>query len=111
MLWGGSYCYKVPVKSEKQEGTKEVRQSSFSSPSKSQYCIYCQNRNVNILKSCGKWGVVKCCSNLCQQRHYKSHQKTCDAIFHLSNKMGQYQANLTPKEQKTLIGLLGTKML
>ena len=49
-----------------------------------------------------------------QSRHYRSHQKICDAIFHLSNqqnkkvvKRGQYQANLTPKEQKTLIGLIG----
>ena len=51
---------------------------------------------------------------MCQRRHYRSHQKICDAIFHLSNqqkkevvKRGQYQANLTPKEQKTLIGLIG----
>ena len=51
---------------------------------------------------------------MCPRRHYRSHQKICDAIFHLSNqqkkevvKMGQYQASLTPKEQKTLIGLIG----
>ena len=51
---------------------------------------------------------------MCQRRHYRSHQKICDAIFHLSNqqkkevvKRGQYQANLTPKEQKTLISLIG----
>ena len=51
---------------------------------------------------------------MCQRRHYQCHKKIWDAIFHLSNqqkkevvKMGQYQANLTPKEQKTLIGLIG----
>ena len=51
---------------------------------------------------------------MCQRRHYKSHKKICDAVFLLSNKQekkvlkrGQYQANLTPTEQKTLIGLIG----
>ena len=50
---------------------------------------------------------------MCQRRHYKSHKKICDAVFLLSNKQekkvlkrGQYQANLTPTEQKTLIGLI-----
>ena len=66
-----------------------------------------------MLKTCGKCGVVKYCSEMCQRRHYRSHKKICDAIFLLSNKQrkevlkrGQYQANLTPKEQKTLIGLI-----
>ena len=56
----------------------------------------------------------KYCSKMWQRRQYRSHKKTCDTIFHLSNqqkkevvKKGQYQANLTPKEQKTLIGLTG----
>ena len=51
---------------------------------------------------------------MCQRRYYQSHKKICDAILHLSNqqkkevvKMGQSQANFTPKEQKTLIGLIG----
>ena len=64
-----------------------------------------------MLKTCEKCGV---CCKICQRRHYKSHHKTCDAIFHLPNqqkkevvKRGKYQANLTPKEQKTLIGLIG----
>ena len=66
-----------------------------------------------MLKTCGKCGVVKYCTKMCQRRHYRSYQKICDAIFHLSNqqkkevvKRGQYQANLIPKEQKTLIGLI-----
>ena len=114
MLWEGSYCQKVPVKSGKREGTEELRQSSVSCHGKPQYCIYCQTRNVYMLKTCGKCGVVKYCSKVCQRRHYQSHKKICDTIFHLSNqkkkkvvKMSQYQANLTPKEQKTLIGLIG----
>ena len=104
----------MPVTSDKRDGIEELRQSSVSSPGMSQYCIYCQNKNVNMLKTSGKRGVKKYCSKMCQKRHYRSHQKICDAIFHLSNqqkkvvvKMDQYQANLTPKEQKTLIGLLG----
>ena len=67
-----------------------------------------------MLKTCGKCGVVKYCCEMCQRRHYRSHKKICDAIYLLSNKQrkevlkrGQYQANLTPKEQKTLIGLTG----
>ena len=67
-----------------------------------------------MLKICGKCGVVKYCSKMCQRKHYRSYKKICDVIFYLSNqqkkevaKMGQYQANLTPKEQKTLIGLIG----
>ena len=66
-----------------------------------------------MLKTCGKCGVVKYCCEMCQRRHYRSHKKICDAIYLLSNKQrkevlkrGQYQANLTPKEQKTLIGLI-----
>ena len=50
---------------------------------------------------------------MCQKRHYKSHKKICDSVLLLSNKKkkevlkrGQYQANLTPTEQKTLIGLI-----
>ena len=111
MLWEESHCQKVPVKSQKREGTEELRQSSVSSPGKPQYFIYGQNRNVNMLKTCEKCGV---CCKICQRRHYRSHQKICDAIFHLPNqqkkevvKRGKYQANLTPKEQKTLIGLIG----
>ena len=114
MSWGGSYCQKVSVKLRKQEGTEELRQSSVSSHGKPQQCIYCQTRNVNMLKTCGRCEVVKYCSKMCQRRHYRSHKKICDAIFHLSNrqkkevvKRGQYQANLTPREQKTLIGLIG----
>ena len=67
-----------------------------------------------MLKTCGKCGVVKCCSKICQRRYYRSHKKICDEIFLLSDKRkkevlkrGQYQANLIPKEQKTLIGLIG----
>ena len=67
-----------------------------------------------MLKTCGKCEVVKYCNKMCQRRHYRILKKICEAIFHLSNqqkkedvKMGQYQANLTPKEQKTLIGLIG----
>ena len=60
-------------------GTEEVRQSSVSCHGKPQYCIFCQTRDLNMLKT-QKKEVVK---------------------------MGQYQANLTPKEQKTLIGLIG----
>ena len=107
MLWGGSYCQKVPVKSGK------LRQSSVSSHGKPQYYIYYQTRNVNMLKTSGKCGVVKYCSKMCQRRLYRSHKKICDAIFFLSNKQkkevfkrGQYQA-LTPKEQKTLTGVIG----
>ena len=51
---------------------------------------------------------------MCQRKHYRSYKKNYDVIFYLSNqqkkefaKMGQYPANLTPKEQKTLIGLIG----
>ena len=113
-FWGGSYCQKVTVKSGKREGTKGLRKSSVSSPGKPQYCIYWQNRNVNMLKSCEKCGVVKYCSKVCQRRRYRSHQKICDLIFYLSNqqkkevvKRGQYQGNLKPEEQKTLIGLIG----
>ena len=40
--WGGSYCQTVPVKSEKREGTEELRQSSVSCHGKPQYCIYCR---------------------------------------------------------------------
>ena len=54
------------------------------------------------------------CSKICQRRYYRSHKKICDEIFLLSDKRkkevlkrGQYQANLIPKEQKTLIGLIG----
>ena len=103
----------MPVKSGKRERTEQLRQSSVSSHGKPQYCIYCQTRNVNMLKTCGKYGVVKYCSKMCQRTHYRSHKKICDATFLLSNKQkqevlkrGQYQANLTPKEQKTLIGLI-----
>ena len=78
-------------------------QSSVRSHGKPQYCIYCQTRHVNMLKTCGKCGVVKYYSKICQRRHYQVHKKICDAIFHLSNqqkkevvKMGQCQANLTP---------------
>ena len=85
MLWEGSYCQKVPVKSGKREGTEELRQSSVSCHGKPQYCIYCQTRNVYMLKTCGKFGVVKYCSKVCQRRHYQSHKKICDTIFHLSN--------------------------
>ena len=67
-----------------------------------------------MLKTCGKCGVVKYCSETCQRRYYRSHQKISNAILHLSNqqkkeivKRGQYQANLIPKEQKTLIDLIG----
>ena len=52
-------------------------------------------------------------SKMCQKRHYNSHKKICDSVLLLSNKKkkevlkrGQYQANLTPTEQKTLIGLI-----
>ena len=114
MLWGGSYCQKVSVKLRKWEGTEELRQSSVSSHGKPQYCIYCQTRNANMLKTCGRCEVVKYCSKMCQRRHYRNHKKICDAIFHQSNrqkkevvKRGQYQANLMPREQQTLIGLIG----
>ena len=67
-----------------------------------------------MLKTCGKCGVVKYCSKTCQRRHYRSHQKISNAISHLSNqqkkeivKRGQYQVNLIPTEQKTLIDLIG----
>ena len=62
MLWDGSYCQKVPFKSGKRKGTEKLRESFVSSHGKPQYCIYCQTRNVNILKTCGNGGVVKCCS-------------------------------------------------
>ena len=116
VLWGGSSSKKVSFKSGKRGRTEELRQSSVNSSIKPQYCVYCQNSNVNILKSCGKCGVVKYCSKLCQRSHWESHQKICDAIVNLSNqkkrkieKMGQYQAHLTPKEKSTLIGLVGKK--
>ena len=90
----------MTVKSGKREGTEELRQSSISSHGKPQYCVYCQTRNVTMLKTCGKCGVVKCCSKMCQRRHYRSHKKIFDAIFHLFNqqkkevvKRGQCQAN------------------
>ena len=67
MLWGGSYCQNVPIKLGKREGTEKLRQSSVSSHGKPRYCIYCQTRNVNILKTCGKCGVVKYCSIMCQK--------------------------------------------
>ena len=90
----------MTIKSGKREGTEELRQSSISSHGKAQYCVYCQTRNVTMLKTCGKCGVVKYCSKMCQRRHYRSHKKIFDAIFHLFNqqkkevvKRGQCQAN------------------
>ena len=38
-----------------------------------------------MLKSSGKYGVVKYYIKMCQKRHFKSHQKICDVIFHLFN--------------------------
>ena len=64
---------------------EELRQSLVSSLGKPQYCIYYQNRNLNMLKTCEKCGVVKYCSKMSQRRHYRSHQKICDVMFHLSN--------------------------
>ena len=102
----------MPVKSGKQEETEELRQSSVSSHGKRQYCIYCQTRNVNMLKSCGKCGVVKYVVKCVKGGITKTIRKfgmqySVQSTEKKVVKMGQYRANLSPKEQKTLIGLIG----
>ena len=42
-----------------------------------------------MLKSCAKYGVVKNhCSERRQMKHYRNHQKICDAIFWFQKKFG-----------------------
>ena len=70
------------------------------------------------LKRCGRCGAVSYCSKRCQKNHRKDHQQICDAIFSLSSQQqkemerkAQYQAQLTPKEQKKLVRLIGKQTI
>ena len=107
----------VRLSSGKQEGSEELRRSS-DNHKKPNYCVYCNNNDNINLKHCSRCGAVSYCGKRCQKNHWKGHQQICDAILSLSSQQqkeierkGQYQAQLTPKEQNKLVSLIGKQTI
>ena len=109
----------IDSKPGKPKGSEELRRPSDMHCKQSHCCVYCNNNIDSVnLKRCGQCRAVNYCSRKCQKHHWKDHQKICDAIHNLSSQQqkevemkGQYQAQLTPNEQRKLVSLIGEQTI
>ena len=86
-------------------------------------CFYCYKVAIS-LKECSSCHSVRYCSQQCQKNHWNEHKLLCSAINYLENKHsiqnstnidnhkdGFYTAHLTPRQQVSVINLMGKRCM
>ena len=85
----------------------------------SHQCVNCTKFEQGAVKFkvCSRCHAVRYCSKKCQEEHYETHKGICSAIDQLHHKFtpdpknSQFASHMTPKEQSSLISLVGRRCL